>query len=192
MGDRKINKKIDCQLRNAEYLEVVGINVCAHTKPKFPFLELGSFRGGSAHYLIKALNHENRNRELWCVDPYDNPQNYLNADPEELKKSLNDILSTYGNCRHFEKTSDDFFKEAKGRHFSLILIDGLHTPDQMRRDLDHSIEHLAPGGVIFVDDIDWVPDFSQYVKERCKRFAIEWIRSEGKIIQAVVFSSSQI
>jgi hypothetical protein len=54
---------------------------------------------------------------------------------------------------YFQVTSDSFFeKYGEGRAFDVIYIDGLHTYEQTLRDLLNSIQLLAFGGVIVIDD----------------------------------------
>ena len=53
-----------------------------------------------------------------------------------------------GNVR---KTSDDFFKENKLK-FDCIFIDGLHTYDQVKKDVYNSISVLNKDGTIFIHD----------------------------------------
>ena len=48
--------------------------------------------------------------------------------------------------------SDDFFKTSKDK-FDVIFIDGLHTYDQVRRDVINSIKHLKEGGYIALHDM---------------------------------------
>ncbi len=45
------------------------------------------------------------------------------------------------------KTSDDFFL-ANETNFDVVFIDGLHTYDQVRKDVVNSIKFLNPGGWI--------------------------------------------
>ncbi len=51
-------------------------------------------------------------------------------------------------------TSDVYFAEkvAPREKFDVIYLDGLHTFDQTLRDLMNALHHLAPRGVIVVDD----------------------------------------
>jgi len=51
-----------------------------------------------------------------------------------------------------KETSDDFFKTSKDK-FDVIFIDGLHTYDQVRRDVINSIKHLKEGGYIALHDM---------------------------------------
>lgn len=52
-------------------------------------------------------------------------------------------------------TSDEYFGTVIGADelFDVIFIDGLHTFDQTLRDLLNALEHLAPRGVIVIDDV---------------------------------------
>jgi len=63
--------------------------------------------------------------------------------------------SSGGNVR---KTSDDFFHSNKER-FDLVFIDGLHTYEQVRRDVVNSIKVINDGGWIVLHDMlprDWI------------------------------------
>jgi hypothetical protein len=51
-----------------------------------------------------------------------------------------------------KKTSDDFFKITTDK-YDVIFIDGLHTYDQVRRDVINSIQHLKEGGYIALHDM---------------------------------------
>ena len=52
-------------------------------------------------------------------------------------------------------TSDEYFGTIIGDDelFDVIFVDGLHTFDQTLRDLLNALEHLAPRGVIVIDDV---------------------------------------
>lgn len=49
------------------------------------------------------------------------------------------------------KTSDDFFLENKAK-FGCVFIDGLHTYEQVSKDIHNSLACLEPGGVILLHD----------------------------------------
>ena len=52
-------------------------------------------------------------------------------------------------------TSDDFFGTVVDDDdtFEVIFLDGLHTLEQTLRDFLNALEHLAPDGVIVIDDV---------------------------------------
>ena len=52
---------------------------------------------------------------------------------------------------NFRGTSDDFFQQNR-RKFDCIFIDGLHEYNQVKKDINNSLNYLNEGGVIFVHD----------------------------------------
>jgi hypothetical protein len=54
-----------------------------------------------------------------------------------------------GNVR---QTSDEFFQQ-NNKKFDVIFIDGLHTYEQVRKDVVNAIECLKPGGFIALHDM---------------------------------------
>jgi SAM-dependent methyltransferase len=75
-------------------------------------------------------------------------QNKLGVDPSP--KSLSNI----------KKTSDDFFK-SNIRYFDLIFIDGLHTQEQVKRDIENSLRFLRDGGIIVCHDMNPIKEEHQ-------------------------------
>lgn len=59
-----------------------------------------------------------------------------------------------GVADFYQCTSDQYFGTIAdpGKPFDVIFIDGLHTFEQSLRDLLNALAHLAPGGVIVLDD----------------------------------------
>jgi hypothetical protein len=53
-----------------------------------------------------------------------------------------------------EVTSDEYFASIVGRdeQFDVVFLDGLHVYEQTLRDLMNTLDHLAPRGVVVVDD----------------------------------------
>jgi len=80
-----------------------------------------------------------------------------------------------GNIR---KTSDDFFKENNSR-FDIVFIDGLHTYEQVKRDILNSIQFLVKDGIILVHDC--MPD--SLGKQAVPRYKMQW---NGDVWKAIV------
>ena len=80
-----------------------------------------------------------------------------------------------GNIR---KTSDDFFKDNENK-FDIIFIDGLHTYDQVKKDILNSINCLKENGIILVHDC--LPD--SLSKQAVPRFRMIW---NGDVWKAIV------
>ena len=71
-----------------------------------------------------------------------------------------------GNIR---KTSDDFF-QANDEMFDIIVIDGLHTYDQVKKDILNSVDCLKENGIILVHDC--MPD--SLSKQAVPRYRMIW------------------
>lgn len=57
-----------------------------------------------------------------------------------------------GKCTYI-MTSDDFFKNyAKNKKYDVIFVDGMHTAEQVRRDVYNSINYLNGNGFIILHD----------------------------------------
>lgn len=65
------------------------------------------------------------------------------------------------------ETSDAYFQALHPRsRFDLVFVDGLHTRDQVVRDVLNSLRHLSPSGVIVVHDCD-PPDHGSAQEKQC-------------------------
>ena len=80
-----------------------------------------------------------------------------------------------GNIR---KTSDEFFKENE-KKFDIIFIDGLHTYNQVKKDILNSINCLKDEGIVLVHDC--MPD--SLSKQAVPRYRMSW---NGDVWKAIV------
>ena len=83
--------------------------------------------------------------------------------------------SSGGNVR---KTSDEFFKVNENK-FDIVFIDGLHTYDQVKKDILNSINCLKDNGIILVHDC--MPD--SLSKQAVPRYRMIW---NGDVWKAIV------
>lgn len=49
-------------------------------------------------------------------------------------------------------TSDQFFAQNK-KTFDVIFVDGLHEYTQVKKDVEHALQCINPGGIIFMHDV---------------------------------------
>jgi hypothetical protein len=64
-------------------------------------------------------------------------------------------------------TSDAFFEQLDpAQRFDVVFVDGLHHADQVLRDVDHALGHLAPGGYIVLHDCNPLSEAAQAVPRR--------------------------
>ena len=65
-----------------------------------------------------------------------------------------DVGRLPSGTRVFVGTSDEFFGALPADElFDVVFVDGLHHFDQAYRDVVNSFNHLAPGGLLLVDDV---------------------------------------
>jgi Methyltransferase domain len=86
------------------------------------------------------------------------------------KLSVDPAEGVYSTARPtHQMTSDEFFASNEAL-FDVIFIDGLHHADQVRRDLDHALAALKPGGVVLCHDLNPTTETMQQVP----RATSEW------------------
>lgn len=65
----------------------------------------------------------------------------------------------------YQLTSDDFFKKFDKQknkpHFDLIYIDGLHTEEQVDKDIANALRYVSPNGMIVLDDVPPVTEYEE-------------------------------
>ena len=125
------------------------------------------YRWDLIEYLIKKNNYTNY-LEIGC------DQNQLFSKVIIDNKIGVDPVSG-GNIR---KTSDDFFKENNDK-FDIVFIDGLHTYEQVKKDILNSIDFLNQNGIILVHDC--MPD--SLGKQAVPRYKMQW---NGDVWKAII------
>ena len=125
------------------------------------------YRWDLIEYLIKKNNYKNY-LEIGC------DKNQLFSKVNINNKIGVDPVSG-GNVR---KTSDDFFKENKS-NFDIVFIDGLHTYEQVKKDILNSVNCLLDEGTILVHDC--MPD--SLGKQAVPRYKMQW---NGDVWKAIV------
>ena len=125
------------------------------------------YRWDLIEYLIKKNNYTNY-LEIGC------DQNQLFSKFLIENKIGVDPVSG-GNIR---KTSDDFFKENVNK-FDIVFIDGLHTYEQVKKDILNSVNFLNENGIILVHDC--MPD--SLGKQAVPRYKMQW---NGDVWKAIV------
>lgn len=150
-------------------------------------LEIGSFEGMSAYFIMNNLNLDH----LDCVDPWTGNEEFIN---ENLKNEFAEINFDQNLNEHKEKYtkhkihSDKFFSKNK-KKFNLIFIDGSHEYSHVFNDLSNSFNVCNVGGYIILDDIF----FNWYKKiEKNPIFAISEFIGKNKNFKFVELNYRQL
>lgn len=111
-------------------------------------IEIGAYIGESTELFKEFLGEVN----IITIDPFfDLPDenDLLNkADFSKIEDAFNKRMFTRNNYAKLKFTSDDAFQFLKTQFFDLIYIDGLHTYEQVCKDIDNYLPLLKPGGLI--------------------------------------------
>jgi hypothetical protein len=144
-------------------------------------LEIGTWKGGTALVLCEVLEllyHARSRPMLFTVDPYgDKP--YDGGDSTEKPAlfgntdyvGMKDLLAPYPHHAHFYQTSTQFLQTVAGtgiywwrgqarkiHQFTFALVDGEHSAAAIGAELAQLLPHMAPGGVVIVDNVDNDPE----------------------------------
>lgn len=152
-------------------------------------LEIGSFQGLGAKYMIKQLESIGLNPKIHSVDlmmPYF----------EELSKFQYSIQGIH----LLENTIDErmsgklFLHSGKSRDLlpvmnvkaDFVYVDGEHTSGGVYLDLVMSLNQLNTYGVIIIDDVDWKDSMKNSTKPGIKMFLEDFHNKSSKGYDVIV------
>lgn len=134
-----------------------------HTSKATRFLEIGSFEGRSATFLIKQVASK-RPIELHCVDPWQGVALIRDAEARFDKN----VALALGAAKHpvkFQKHKGFSSKVminmlAKGatEYFDFVYVDGSHTGPDVLLDAVLAFELTKAGGLLVFDDYNWADE----------------------------------
>lgn len=88
-----------------------------------------------------------------AVDPYSDNSNKCHLWDSKNRDGFIVMLENGENSTFKRETSDKYFdKLSKRTKFDLIFIDGLHTYEQVKKDVENALKHLKTEGLIILDD----------------------------------------
>jgi hypothetical protein len=156
------------------------INTFSNTK-NLTMVEIGSYAGESTELFAKNF------KSVIAIDPFlnDYDKNDVTCeymDLTEVYNTFNAVISKYENVRHIRKTSDDAISELKNLKVDLVYIDGLHTYEQVKLDIENYMPIINESGFICGHDYHpvWqgvVDGINEKLGEPDKRFQdTSWIK----------------
>lgn len=126
--------------------------------------EIGSYLGASSCFLAAAAKEaKEKSAILYCVDTWENQgmTEGIRDTFDEFKKnikSFSDVIITHvGDSTNIAKSFDD--------KIDLLFIDGDHSYEGCRRDVENWIPHLNTGGLIAMHDYGWANGVREVVTE---------------------------
>jgi hypothetical protein len=113
---------------------------------KISYLEIGSFEGNSALYVLKNF----QTKKVICVDIW-HDKNEPELQEREFKNFKYNLKEFNKRYSMFKGTSDNFFKK-NNNNFDIIYVDGSHESKQVYKDLNNSWYILNNNGILICDD----------------------------------------
>jgi predicted O-methyltransferase YrrM len=104
-------------------------------------LEIGTFQGGGGAIMANALEEIGGRGRIVAIDP-----------EPDLRVKEKDFHGRYTVIRKFSPDAIPEAREQVGGPFDFALVDGLHTYDQVKRDIAGLLPHLADGAYVLFHD----------------------------------------
>lgn len=140
-------------------------------------LEIGCAEGATSEFLLKSLPELN----LCGVDPYvdyiDWNGNSLNKLNEKFVNTMNRMKPYDERFRLIRKFSDDAVGDFEDESLDFIFVDGLHTYDQVKKDLENFYPKLKKGGLFSGHDFHNIKEVRDAVKEFAIKEGLKTIQS---------------
>lgn len=125
-------------------------------------LEVGSWAGSSALAWVNAIRASKHSGTLTCVDQwkaYGSVTSDMNAatDDDMIYRLFLHNISASG-IRDFVRVvrgdSREVLKELPAQSFDIVYIDGDHSYETVRADIEQALRLVRPGGVVCGDDLE--------------------------------------
>lgn len=109
-------------------------------KKDIVFVEVGSYMGESAEVFAQELPEAT----IYCIDPwqsgYDNKDSASHSDFKDVEEQFDLRTASYKNINKVKNYSTSVTMPCNA-----IYIDGIHTYEGVKQDIEHWIKQLKPG-----------------------------------------------
>jgi predicted O-methyltransferase YrrM len=124
-------------------------------------IEIGSYAGESTQMFANEF------KMVIAIDPFmnDYDPNDVTCSYMELEKvydTFKEVVDCNNNINHIRMTSDDAIKPLLGAQVDFVYIDGLHTYEQIKKDIHNYKQLIKPGG--FIGGHDYHSNWSGIIK----------------------------
>lgn len=139
----------DISIRRARYAKIGLINMCEYignTSDMF-MVEIGSYVGDSTEIFVQHFKH------VTCIDPWqngydDNDGASYNHDMRMIEHQFNMKMKKYQNITKIKSKSLDVVDQFENHSLDMVYIDGLHTYDGVKADIEAWDLKVKPGGYL--------------------------------------------
>jgi predicted O-methyltransferase YrrM len=139
------------KMRDQEYMEglmdlINYLKEGGNTKD-MTMVEIGSYAGQSTELFSKHF------KNVIAIDPFinDYDPNDITCEFMPLESvfvKFTELINKLDNVSHIRMISDDAIKQLLETQVDFVYIDGLHTYDQVSKDIDNYLKIIKPNGSI--------------------------------------------
>jgi predicted O-methyltransferase YrrM len=150
------------------------------------FVEIGSFKGRSSAFMSVEIANSGKKISFDCIDPQqllshyaesakDQPEVFDGYNSTDFHKRLEPAKGYYNLI---ESTSDTAFTRYADKSIDFLMIDGDHSYEAVKRDIQNFLPKMKVGGVMTGDDA-FVPEIQQAAKDALKGTGLEVVFIDG-------------
>lgn len=133
------------------------------------WVEIGSWMGKSASYCVVELQRRNMSYMFHCIDPWTGSEEHKDLKVIQEGKLYEEFNKNVLPIRHLihphRMTSEEASKKFKDDSVDVIFIDGDHSYEGVKKDLECWFPKIKSGGVIAYDDYPRWPSIVKAVHE---------------------------
>jgi predicted O-methyltransferase YrrM len=129
------------------------------------FVEIGSYKGMSTAFMAVEIINSGKNIRFECIDPMemgvgswtcneDEQQGYTEADFNER------LASVKGYYKLHKMSSNDAVNSFEDGSIDFLMIDGDHSYEAVKQDIENYLPKMRSGGLIVGDDA-YEPDIQR-------------------------------
>lgn len=162
-------------------------------KPHIQGLEIGSFEGRSALWLLEHI-FTHPTAHLTCIDTWQGSAEHRNTalNFSSVEKHFDHNIQLSGYQKKITKIKDNShvaLKTLTTLSFDFIYIDGSHKASDVLEDAVLSWRLLKPGGILIFDDYVWE---SQYSELESPKIAVDSFITCFRDTLSIVHMGSQV
>ena len=160
-------------------------------------LEIGSYKGLATVTLAFGAREGHHEEKVHTVDPHTGDRQAIEAGGEQVS-SLADFrrnLATagvLGDVEAYTMTSDELAERWKAGPIRVLFIDGWHSYEAVKSDIQKWVPRLTPDGVVLIDDYRnydevklAVEDAQGLLPQRQRLAGRMWLGSPGQLSPAI-------
>lgn len=131
--------------------------------PGGAFVEIGSYLGASTAFLAEGIRRRAAPTILHCVDTWMNDA--MSEGPRDTYAEFQKNVEPYGETiqplRGYSSEVAGGFEESVG----LLFLDGDHSYEAVRADVDAWLHKVSPGGIVILHDVGWADGVQRVIRE---------------------------